>query len=185
MAPTVKNLPAMQEIQIRSWGQENPLEKEMATQSHILAWRIPMDRGTWGLQSMGSPRVRHSWATKHTQRREKDDVSAQLKSGEKKSFIPSLLVLARLSTIWMRSSTVERAICFTQSPIQMLILCRTPPWNTQNNVGQSIWVPVAKSNWYAKVTITGNFLVDQGLILGQKKRRLKSSYHSYYLCYLL
>ena len=126
MAPTVKNLPAMQEIWIRSWGQENPLEKEMATQSHILAWRIPMDRGAWGLQSMGLPRVGHNWATKHTQRQEKDDVSAQLKSGEKKSFIPSLLVLVRLSTIWMRPSVVERAICFTQSPIQMLILCRPP-----------------------------------------------------------
>ena len=44
----VKNLSAMQETQVRSLGQENPLEKEMATHSSILAWTIPMDRGAWG-----------------------------------------------------------------------------------------------------------------------------------------
>ena len=41
MAQTVKNLAAVQETQVRSLGQENPLEKEMATDSNILAWRIP------------------------------------------------------------------------------------------------------------------------------------------------
>ena len=44
---SVKNLPAMQEIWLRSLGQEDPLEKGMATYSSILAWRIPMDRGAW------------------------------------------------------------------------------------------------------------------------------------------
>ena len=43
----VKNLPAVQEIWVRSLGQEDSLEKEMATHSSILAWRIPMDRGAW------------------------------------------------------------------------------------------------------------------------------------------
>ena len=47
VAQTVKNLPAMQEAQVRSLGQEDPLEKGMATHSGILAWRIPMDRGAW------------------------------------------------------------------------------------------------------------------------------------------
>ena len=47
-AQLVKNLPAMQETQVQSLGQEDPLEKEMATHSSILAWRInPMDRGAW------------------------------------------------------------------------------------------------------------------------------------------
>ena len=41
VAQTVKNLPAMQEASVRSLGQEDPLEKEMATHSSILAWRIP------------------------------------------------------------------------------------------------------------------------------------------------
>ena len=43
----VKNLPAKQEMWVQSLGQEEPLEKEMATHSSILAWRIPMDRGAW------------------------------------------------------------------------------------------------------------------------------------------
>ena len=47
MAQTVKNLPAMQETWVRSLGWKDPLEEEMATHSSILAWRIPMDRGTW------------------------------------------------------------------------------------------------------------------------------------------
>ena len=55
----VKNLSAMQETQVRSLGQENPLEKEMATHSSILAWRIPWTEQPGGLQSMGSQRVRH------------------------------------------------------------------------------------------------------------------------------
>ena len=44
---TVKNLPAMQETQVLSLGLEDPLEKGIAPQSSILAWRIPMDRGAW------------------------------------------------------------------------------------------------------------------------------------------
>ena len=55
-------LPAMWETWVRSLGWEDLLEEGMATHSSILAWRIPMDRGTW---SMGSQRVRHDWVTKH------------------------------------------------------------------------------------------------------------------------
>ena len=43
----VKNLPALQETWVQSLGQEDPLEKGMATHSSILAWRIPMDREAW------------------------------------------------------------------------------------------------------------------------------------------
>ena len=49
----VKNPPAMQETQFRSLGQKDPLEKEMATHSSILAWRIPWTEEPGGLQSMG------------------------------------------------------------------------------------------------------------------------------------
>ena len=55
----VKNLPAMQETWVRTLGQEDPLEKEMATHSSILAWRIPWTAEPGGLQSMGSQRVGH------------------------------------------------------------------------------------------------------------------------------
>ena len=54
VAQLVKNLPAVQETWVRSLGQEDPLEKEMATHSSILAWRIPWTKEPGGLQSMGS-----------------------------------------------------------------------------------------------------------------------------------
>ena len=63
VAQTVKNLPAMQETQIRSLGQEDPLEEGMATHSSILAWRIPWTEEPGRLQSTGSQRVGHDWAT--------------------------------------------------------------------------------------------------------------------------
>ena len=59
----VKNLPAMQETRGQSLGWEVPLEKGMATHSSILAWRIPWTEKPGRLQSMGSQRVRHDWAT--------------------------------------------------------------------------------------------------------------------------
>ena len=59
MAQKVKHLPAMWETRVRSLGQDDPLEKEMATHSSILAWKIPWTEEPGGLQSMGSPRVGH------------------------------------------------------------------------------------------------------------------------------
>ena len=59
VAQTVKNLPAMQETQVRSLGWEDPLEKEMATHFSILAWKISWTEEPGGLQSMGSRRVGH------------------------------------------------------------------------------------------------------------------------------
>ena len=59
MAQMIKSLSAMQETQVRSLGQEDPLEKETATHSSILAWRIPWTEEPGGLWSVGSQRVRH------------------------------------------------------------------------------------------------------------------------------
>ena len=53
----VKHLPAMRETWVQSLGQEDPLEKEMATHSSTLAWKIPWMEKSGGLQSMGSQRV--------------------------------------------------------------------------------------------------------------------------------
>ena len=58
VAQTVNNPPAVQETQVQSLGQEDPLEKEMAAHSSILAWRTPWAEGPGGLQFMGSQRVR-------------------------------------------------------------------------------------------------------------------------------
>ena len=62
-AQMVKNLPAMQETQVLSLSQEDPLEKEMVTHSSSIAWRIPWTKEPGGLQSMGSQRVGCNWAT--------------------------------------------------------------------------------------------------------------------------
>ena len=59
VAQMVKRLPTMQETQVRSLGQEDPLEKEMATHSSSLAWKIPWTEESGRLQSMGSRRVGH------------------------------------------------------------------------------------------------------------------------------
>ena len=59
MAEKVKNLSPIQETWVLSLGQEDPLEKGMATHSSILAWRIPRTEEPGGLQSMGSRRAAH------------------------------------------------------------------------------------------------------------------------------
>ena len=63
VAERIKHLPAMRETQGWSLGWEDPLEKEMATHSSILAWRIPWTEEPGGQQSIGSQRVGHDWAT--------------------------------------------------------------------------------------------------------------------------
>ena len=63
VAQMLQNPPAMQETRVLSLGWEDPLEEAMATHSSILAWRIPWTEELGGLQSMGSQRVGHNWAT--------------------------------------------------------------------------------------------------------------------------
>ena len=66
VAQQVENLPALWKTWVQSLGWEDPLEEGTATHSSILAWRIPLTEEPGGLQSVGSPRVRHDWVTKHT-----------------------------------------------------------------------------------------------------------------------
>ena len=61
MAQSVKNLPEVQETQVRFLGWEDPLKKKMATHSSILAWRISWTGEPGGLQSMGSQELDKSW----------------------------------------------------------------------------------------------------------------------------
>ena len=63
VAQTVKNLPAMHETWAQSLGLEDPLEKEMATHSSMLAWKISRTEKPGGLQSVGPQRVRHDQVT--------------------------------------------------------------------------------------------------------------------------
>ena len=62
LAQMVKNLPAIQKTWVWSLGQEDPLEKEMATRSSVLAWRVPGAGEPGGLPSVGMHRVRHDWS---------------------------------------------------------------------------------------------------------------------------
>ena len=57
----VENLTAIQETQVQSLGQEDPLEKRMATHSSILAWKMPWTEESGRLQSVGLQRVGHNW----------------------------------------------------------------------------------------------------------------------------
>ena len=83
VAQTVKCLPTMQETQVRSLGQEDPLEKEMATHSSILAWKIPWMEEPGGLQSMGLQKVGHDWATSlHCPQKSRKD-SCRMKNGSR------------------------------------------------------------------------------------------------------
>ena len=61
VAQRLKSLPGMRETWVRSLGREDPLEKEMATYSSMLAWRIPWVEEPGGLQFMGSQTVRHDF----------------------------------------------------------------------------------------------------------------------------
>ena len=61
-----KCLPTVQETQVWSLDRDDPLEKEVATHSSTLAWKIPWTEEPGRLQSMGSQRVGHNWATSHT-----------------------------------------------------------------------------------------------------------------------
>ena len=63
VAQRLKRLPTMWETWLQSLGREDPLEKEMATHSSTLAWKIPWTEECGRLQSMGSQRIRHDWAT--------------------------------------------------------------------------------------------------------------------------
>ena len=63
VAQRLKRLPGIQETQVRSLGQEDPLDKEMATHFSTLAWKIPWTEEPGRLQSMGSQRVGHDCAT--------------------------------------------------------------------------------------------------------------------------
>ena len=63
VAKRIKNLPAMQEIRVQSLGWEDPLEKEMATHSSILAMENPMDRGAWQAAVHGVARIGHDLAS--------------------------------------------------------------------------------------------------------------------------
>ena len=82
VAQTVKCLPAMRETQVRSLGWKDRLEKEMATHSSTLAWKIPWTEEPGRLQSMGSQRVGHDWAPFEEHERVLEEMMFRLRTEE-------------------------------------------------------------------------------------------------------
>ena len=80
MGQSVKNLPAVQETQVQSLGRENPLEKEMATHSSILAWKTPWteeQRGPWGHKGLETSEQLSMHATHPVPTKEKRSKTAK------------------------------------------------------------------------------------------------------------
>ena len=85
----------LQETWVWSLGWENTLEKEMTTHSSILAWRIPWTEEPGKLQSMGSQRIRHEWATKHSTK-----TKASVDAGSSTSFNPHRIPVRQVLFYW-------------------------------------------------------------------------------------
>ena len=140
VAQTIKNLPAVKKIQVRSLGGEDLLEKGMATHSSILAWRIPWAEEPGGLQSMGLQRVGHDWATNNTytvdlQRCVSFRCTAKWISCVCISSVQSLSRVRLFATPWISGHQASLSITNSQSllrltsiesvmPSSHLILCR-------------------------------------------------------------
>ena len=74
----IKDLPEMQEMQVRSQGQEDPLEEEMATHSNVLDWEIPWTQEAGGLQSMGKSSVKSMTAKMRSSAEGPEDKAAEI-----------------------------------------------------------------------------------------------------------
>ena len=104
VAQSVKNLPAVQETQVWSLGWEDPLEKEMATHSSILAWKISWTEESGGLQSMGSQRVGHDWATNPHLRGRAGIPTPRLtdnKAAALSTMLSFFMLVSSLSRLWL------------------------------------------------------------------------------------
>ena len=113
----------MQDIQVRSLGQEDPLEKEMETHSDILAWRLPWTEEPGGLQSVGSQTVGHDWAT------EPDWTELAANQPQQYHLKKYLLIYLHCSKVnnFLRpkeSATTER-LCTTKQSIHNIKLTKT------------------------------------------------------------
>ena len=95
VAQRLKRLRPVQETWVWSLGREDPLEKEMVTQSSILAWRIPWTEEPGRVQSMGSQRVGHDWATSLSLSRDLRDFQITLKIITHARFLGHCVIILR------------------------------------------------------------------------------------------
>ena len=145
VAQVVKNRPSVWETQVPSLGQEDPLEKGMATHSSFLAWRMACTEEPGGLQSMGLQRVVHDWATntltytliqnKKFKVREKKSIKCFTLSGTQrtlKSASPVVLFSAlkqgqlsyfSSSTLKSRDVTLSTKVCLVKAMVFPVVMC--------------------------------------------------------------
>ena len=135
VAQTVKNPPAMQENRAESPGQEDPLEKVMATHSSILVWWIPWTEEPGAVQSMGLKRVRHDWVT-FTLHWITSEVSAVPKCLEPWNLniraVVSLLLRCGMGSGWKHLDSVYR-IWLSHFPHNFYV------WSGDKNVQRAGW----------------------------------------------
>ena len=105
VAQTVKRLPAMRETRVWFLGREDPLEKEVATHSSILAWRIPWTEEPGSLQSMGSQRVWHNRVTEQQQQHVLGAVGARVKKIFPRSICLEKFFPTHFINTWRRTET--------------------------------------------------------------------------------
>ena len=120
----------MKETRVQSLDQEEPLEKEMATHSSILAWKIPWTEEPGGLQSTGSKGVRHDWAHRH---------NLTQKSPRVKFYMPFTLKSTKLKCAFSGISSGMRLNHWTS---QMALVVKNPPANAGDikRCGFNPWV---------------------------------------------
>ena len=129
MAQTVKHLPAVWETWVRSLGWEDPLEKETATHSSTPAWKIPWTEEPGGLQSMGSQRVGHDWATSLSQLNSSTSEIAWIQQDElresrfrNQSSVIRLPSNSNSATYWLGAQANFTSICFAFLICEMKLL---------------------------------------------------------------
>ena len=120
VAQTVKRLSTMQQTWVRSLGREDPLQKEMASHSSTIAWKIPWTEEPDRLQSMGSQRVGHDWATSLSCSRY--PVWDSLHFLDLGGSFPFLSTLQKFSTM-ISSNIFSSTFSSSQAPMIQMLIC--------------------------------------------------------------
>ena len=135
VAQMVKNLPAMWETRVWSLGWEGPLGKGMATYTSILAWRIPWTQEPGGLQSVGSQRVGHDWATNTHTHTHTENGSSELNSVQRRA-----------------TKVMPRKKMMQEDRLKRWLLCHLEIWSLKKGTVGSAKMKNQEGNWDDGVT---------------------------------
>ena len=138
----VKNLPARQETRVWFLRREDPLEREMATHSSILAWKTPWAEEPGSLQSMGSQRTRHDWAHTYTHICTRSYQAHRRQTSKMSRFGHSFL---RSVFLRIRTQMNEPACRLSISSRHFLLIPSQTSWSSQTQLGKGL---VFKHVWF-------------------------------------